>query len=159
MTAVTDTHDGNLPPRRAVTPRLGYCRGCPFPGDRRHSDTFGDWRIVPGDEPMVRSRRGLQCLRCAQVGARYPDSWPAPVACLRCGRLVIDYLRRERFGYPARPLCGDACREALRRAARTASTRATCVVCGATFTGARVDARYCGAACRVAAYRARKASA
>jgi predicted nucleic acid-binding Zn ribbon protein len=159
MNAVADRHGGDLTPCSAVTPRLGYCRGCPFPGDRTASGPFGDWRIVPGDEPMVRARVGWQCLRCANAGSRYPRSYSAAVACLWCGRLIIDYLRREPPGYPSRPLCGNACREALRRAGRRAAKRATCSVCGEAFAGARLDARYCSNRCRMVAYRARKAAA
>jgi len=83
--------------------------------------------------------------------------WRPAAPCAACGRPVIN--DRLSAKICKRVVCGDECRRALyaaqARERRKLPTRA-CSVCGKDFEPKRTDARYCSAACKQRAHRARQ---
>lgn len=74
--------------------------------------------------------------------------------CIRCGK------RTHRNNFRRRRYCSDACVASARNERRDRThdrVPRPCDTCGDTFTPPRSDGRYCSAACRQKAYRARRA--
>ena len=105
---------------------------------------------------------GFACKPCVDglnslaVLYRFRDAVP----CCVCARPVALTLNRK---VPKIVVCGTACliryegARAKRRRLIARGINRTCEHCGETFKPARSDARYCGAACRQAAWRRRAA--
>jgi hypothetical protein len=79
--------------------------------------------------------------------------WRTPAPCKRCGRPVIQDLRRKP---PKHIACSRKCRQAIYRAhGRSFIELQPCLHCQTPFMPKRRDVRYCSRACRQTAYRRR----
>src|ERR1700733_10980331 len=79
--------------------------------------------------------------------------WRTPAPCKRCGRPVIQDLRRTP---PKHIAFSPKCRQAIYRAhGRSFIELRPCLLCQTPFMQKRSDARYCSRACRQTAYRRR----
>jgi hypothetical protein len=131
----------------------GYCGRTFTAGERVARVRFTEPHFTLFDG-LRRSTQGYgtACLDCTNSNLRDlvgRFDYPAWSECDGCGRELI-------LGYHAsrsRWTCSQRCDRRASRARHRAERR--CVWCSETFAPARTDARYCRAACRQAAYRAR----
>jgi hypothetical protein len=109
--------------------------------------------------PTPEQRRQAQMIwRFMTPDERAAIPWECPV-CHEQRRLGLRVRRGRYRGWCS--LCAnhariDASTAAVSARKRRARADRTCQGCGATFTPARADGRYCCGACRQAAYRARR---
>ena len=90
---------------------------------------------------------------CAQA-ERFPAWYRSPRACEGCGRPV----HPGRQSRATHVLCSEHCGYVVRYRRRPDREPIDCAVCGERLDARRADTRYCSDACRMVAYRARKAA-
>jgi hypothetical protein len=137
------SNQGMLDTLQGPVERCALC-GRPFAAD----EAFWLARL-----PSPREVRAL-CDACAAKTLAFDwHRWTA-CACQVCGRVYHRAAdrRRRRFEVCSQP-CRDVATFAERKAARHELMEHTCAFCDMPFTGRR-DAKFCGNACRQAAYRA-----
>jgi hypothetical protein len=103
------------------------------------------------------------CANCAgasgnSIIANINGGWRSAEPCRNCGRPVIND-RKPRGAKLKYVVCDDECRRAF-HAARAKERRKppmrACLSCGKQYEPKRTDARYCSAACKQRAHRARQ---
>jgi hypothetical protein len=135
------------------------CRREMAPGDPIYRFWGGDsWYPING------SCTAEVCAECCATkpSADWPwikplGGWRLPKPCERCGRPVINAMRRK---LPKHIVCSRECRLAVYGAIEAAKRRVSvkprrCALCEASFVPERSDARYCSAACKQKAFRRR----
>jgi hypothetical protein len=97
------------------------------------------------------------CETAASKACAFPPLWDLPRCCSQCGRSVFVDSPPRKVRYF---VCGAECRQAAHKASyrRMHPTRSPVerqCLCGAAFTPKRNEAKFCSAACKQRAYRAR----